>query len=246
MRKMMRIFAMAVAVTMVFTFAGCELAGFDLNDWIPGGNQNEGGAVMAPEVSGSDFYAPEVEATEPLMEAPEEASVTDLMAALTVLNTSFTGTYGVVADMSRPHSRIYASEEACIAGETPLEIRGGTCSADISHDPALMVLYPVTSVDSLDAWQEYLSNYFSPAMVEKWAAEQDCLAEYFGVLYLTRGGQGYGAWTLRLDQVQIVSQGDGSCAVTVDCYAFDEYESTYQVEFLWNGSRWIIDDYYTV
>lgn len=255
MRKvMMKIAAMAMVLAMVFTFAGCDILNFKLGDILPGGRNPVEGNVMSPEMAGNDFAfdaTPDME-TAPVEEAEpeevpaEERSVSDFMELLEFLNTAFEETYGAQVNWDQTYSRIFENEEASMAGEDPVEIRAGFHDYDVTHDALMASLYPVTNVDSLDHWREHISQYLSAQMVEKWSAEQDVLVEYGGKLYMMRAGRGYGAWLLELETAKFVSQGNDACSIAVNCYAFGEYECTYQVDFVLSGGNWIIDNYYTI
>ena len=244
-RIMVKITAMALVFALSLVFAGCKKIGLDLGKLLPGGNRGDMESSMVGAVVAGDDYS--TDDTDPSEDVPaKDPTIADFTELLKFLNTSFEGTYGAEADMTQPHSRIFTSQESCMNGDDPVEVRAGILSMDESNDPAAMVLYPVTNVKTLAQWKESLAQKFSVDMITKWETEQDVLAEYSGKLYMLRGGQGYGAWLLELDTAKIVSQSTGACSVTVDCLAFGEYECTYQVDFVYSDGRWIINNYYTI
>lgn len=248
-----KIALMALVFIMIFTLAGCKIGSIDLGELLPNDNRNQlESNMMAPEIAGIDFAAPEADAVEPTMVTelpatiPAEVSLSDFSESLAFLNTYFQETYGVEVDWDNSYSRIYASEEACMNGEAPIEVRAGSVDMNESHDPLMASVFPGINVTTMDQWRDLLSQYVSDGIINQWEQEQDCIVEYSGTLYLLRGGRGYGVYELKPDSAEIISQEEGYCKLTVDCYYFEEYECTYQVELQWTDGRWIIQSYYPV
>ena len=249
-KKATKIAILGFVFIMIFTLAGCKIGSIDLGELMPNNNRNPFESNMAaPDIAGIDFAAPKTDSTEPTLTTqapatmPAEVSIPDLEESLSFLNSYFQETYGIEVDWDNTHSRIYASEEACMNGEPPIEVRAGAIEMSESHDPLMASVFPATNVTTMDQWKELLRRYVSDSIISQWEQEQDCIVEYNGILYLLRGGRGYGVYNLKLDSAELISQEEGYCKLTVDCYYFEEYECTYQVELQWTSGRWIIQNY---
>lgn len=164
----------------------------------------------------------------------------DLMDHLELVNSSFLETYGVEVDWSRPYYLVYENEESYKNNEEPIIL-------PISENPSSYWfsgwLYKVENFNGFEDWESHLRKYLSHDIVESWKSNP--MLEYTlkvcdGVFYLQRGARGYGAIALKLDTARLVSVGEGKCSVLVDCYYFNEFDSTYQIDFQFTRGRWVV------
>ena len=66
---------------------------------------------------------------------------------------------------------------------------------------------------------------------------------YNDILYLVRGGRGYGSYSLKLLTARLIYNESNKCSITVDRYSFDNYDCTLRVDFVWSQGKWMIEDY---
>lgn len=180
---------------------------------------------------------------------PYDVSLNELEDHLSLLNSYFLETYGAIVDWTQPYYRIFENEYSFDNGEPPVEIKRSVPGEyrERTYDPLELHLYPVENFSSLDEWEEYLSEYLASGIIEKWREEQELFGTfelYEGMLYLVRGGRGYGLYSLKLDTAKIISSDPTQCIVIVDCFMNDEYyECTYRIDFEYVEDRWVIANY---
>lgn len=180
---------------------------------------------------------------------PDEVDLNDFAIHLELLNSSFLETYGAIIDRTQAYYRVYENENSFDNGDAPVEIKRSVPGEfrERTYDPLELNLYRVENFSSLDEWEEYLSDYLAPDIIDKWREEQELFGTfemYDGTLYLVRGGRGYGLYSLKLDTAKIISSDPTHCIVAVDYFQDNYYyECTYRVDFEYVEGRWIIASY---
>lgn len=198
-----------------------------------------------PTATGSDVSVPSGNS-----QIGTNITIKDLTPHLELLNSRFFELFGAEIDGTQSFYRVYASADAYYRGDAPVAIKPSISGEPIlwedSYDPLVLDLYQITNFHSIDEWTEYLGNYLSPEIITNWEnalSFDETFFEHDGILYLTRGARGYGSSSLNLDAAKLLSVEKDSCSVTVDCYYFDSFECTYQVDFEFIDGKWILTGY---
>lgn len=177
----------------------------------------------------------------------ENVTLDELLPLLELLNSFYAETYGAEVNWSESFYRVYENEDAAYNGDAPIAIKPGYPSSwEDSYDPVMLSLYEVSNFSSLSEWKEYLLQHMSPELVEGLTDDVTRSGAFFaynGTLYLVRGARGYGSQWLNLDTARLIYNKGNKCSVGVDCFIFDFFECTYQVDFVWVQGKWVIENY---
>lgn len=210
-----------------------------------------GDATENDSIEGKDDYQrnlrtifAELETTK---QATADVTLDELLPLLELLNSFYAETYGAEVNWSETYYRVYENEDSFDNGDDPIAIKlrvPGEQRNEVTFDPVELSLYVVQNFSSLAEWQAYLLQYMNPELVEEWidygAYE---FVTYNDILYLVRGGRGYGSYSLKLLTAKLIYNEGNKCSVTVDRYFFDNYDCTLRVDFVWSQGKWMIEDY---
>ena len=210
-----------------------------------------GDATENDSIEGKDDYQrnlrtifAELETTK---QATADVTLDELLPLLELLNSFYAETYGAEVNWSETYYRVYENEDSFDNGDDPIAIKlsvPGEQRNEVTFDPVELSLYVVQNFSSLAEWQAYLLQYMNPELVEEWidygAYE---FVTYNDILYLVRGGRGYGSYSLKLLTARLIYNESNKCSITVDRYSFDNYDCTLRVDFVWSQGKWMIEDY---
>lgn len=210
-----------------------------------------GDATENDSIEGKDDYQrnlrtifAELETTK---QATADVTLDELLPLLELLNSFYAETYGAEVNWSETYYRVYENEDSFDNGDEPIAIKlsvPGEQRDEVTFDPVELSLYVVQNFSSLAEWQAYLLQYMNPELVEEWidygAYE---FVTYNDILYLVRGGRGYGSYSLKLLTARLIYNESNKCSITVDRYSFDNYDCTLRVDFVWSQGKWMIEDY---
>lgn len=210
-----------------------------------------GDATENDSIEGKDDYQrnlrtifAELETTK---QATADVTLDELLPLLELLNSFYAETYGAEVNWSETYYRVYENEDSFDNGDEPIAIKlsvPGEPRDEVTFDPVELSLYVVQNFSSLAEWQAYLLQYMNPELVEEWidygAYE---FVTYNDILYLVRGGRGYGSYSLKLLTARLIYNESNKCSITVDRYSFDNYDCTLRVDFVWSQGKWMIEDY---
>ena len=168
----------------------------------------------APEESGIDLSAVTEDDLAPLVAAYSSVTAEDFTAEV---------------DYENGKAVVISSEDGSKKIVTRDEIRAADGSMDASAfpgyelDPADASYYEVTNFKTSAELCDYLNQFMLPEIYEDKLAEN--FEEIDGVLYLVRGGRGYGAVTC--GQVEYIVPGADSLEVTAERLYFDEPDGAF-------------------
>ncbi len=176
--------------------------------------------------------APETE-KEPidLSDMTEEEMKEALLPYLEAYNLWLLETFGVEADFDNPHFRYYNSEEEAydkslseLSDFTAIVKGNEEAPEGLTLDPALASCYPISNFSSLAELEGYVGQYIDLENEDFSRRLKSNLFEHDGVLYLLRGGRGYGTLEIDVSSARFASDED-KYQIEVDEYLFDEKES---------------------
>ena len=210
-----------------------------------------GDATENDSIEGKDDYQRNLRTIfaelETSKQATADVTLDELLPLLELLNSFYAETYGAEVNWSETYYRVYENEDSFDNGDDPIAIKlsvPGEQRNEVTFDPVELSLYVVQNFSSLAEWQAYLLQYMNPELVEEWidygAYE---FVTYNDILYLVRGGRGYGSYSLKLLTARLIYNESNKCSITVDRYSFDNYDCTLRVDFVWSQGKWMIEDY---
>ena len=166
----------------------------------------------------------------------------DITPNVSCLDACVQEVFGAQADMDTVYLAAYESESAYAGGtgNIALLFQQGEEGKYSNYyiDPAYTSYYPVTNFKTNADVAEYLKNYLSQDIVDKWFSND--FLEYDGQLYLVRGAKGYGAMTCDLNSLRYVEEKDGKQYVAVDFQLFDALDHTEKLEFTKVNDGWVL------
>lgn len=165
-----------------------------------------------------------------------DALLSELMFHVDLINSCYAETCGAQMDDSTLYRRVYASEEAFMNGEAPIDVVTDSemVYAD-RHDLSDAGLYEITNFKTNAEAFDYLTNYMTDELAESLFPNE--FLEMDGKLYMVYDSRGYGAYQLDPATAVLTDVSDTYCTMKIDGLLFDE-RTPCQIDFMKDGDGW--------
>ncbi len=212
---------------------------FTAEEWVA---VSQNGQVYKYDVA-LDTWAEFAASSDVTVHAQQEQIQNCIYALNEVFSDSFTAEYYDAEDMMK--KGVYESEAAIISYEDPALLIGLNEAVPEGYfaDPAEKTYMPVYNFNSKAQITEHFSIYFTQNFLDdiQWNIDYNFL-EYEGALYITRGGQGYGVFSVDFDNIYYNEMQDNTLIVP-RLFNNDYTDARMKVKFAEENGSLKIDGY---